>query len=38
VAAYREQLRHYMAAVQALQPGDEVRGAFITGQGVVVPA
>ena len=38
VPAYREQLQRYVAAVQLLQPGDEVRGAFITGQGVVVPA
>ena len=38
VAAYREQLQGYVAAVKQLQPGDEVRGAFITGQGVVVPA
>ena len=38
VPAYREQLQGYMAAVQALQPHDEVRGAFITGQGAVVPA
>jgi ATP-dependent helicase/nuclease subunit A len=35
--AYREQMRRYMAAVQALQPADEVRGAFITGSGEVVP-
>ncbi len=33
VAAYREQMQAYVAAVQALQPGDVVRGAFITGQG-----
>ncbi len=38
VPAYREQLRGYVAAVQALQPHDEVRGAFITGQGAVIPA
>jgi ATP-dependent helicase/nuclease subunit A len=31
--ALREQLSRYVAAVQALQPGDAVRGAFITGQG-----
>ncbi|MDP1899958.1 MAG: UvrD-helicase domain-containing protein [Rubrivivax sp.] len=36
VAAYRDQLAAYVAAVQALQPGDEVRGAFITGQGGLV--
>jgi ATP-dependent helicase/nuclease subunit A len=34
--AYREQLQRYVAAVQALQPGDTVRGAFITGRGEVV--
>jgi ATP-dependent helicase/nuclease subunit A len=34
--AYREQLQRYVAAVQALQPGDAVRGAFITGRGEVV--
>ena len=36
VEAYREQMRRYMAAVAALQPGDTVRGAFITGRGQVV--
>jgi len=36
VLAHREQLQAYMAAVQALQPGDRVRGAFITGQGGLV--
>ena len=34
--AYREQLQRYRAAVQALQPGDTVRGAFITGRGELV--
>jgi ATP-dependent helicase/nuclease subunit A len=34
--AYREQLQRYVAAMQALQPGDAVRGAFITGRGEVV--
>ena len=36
VLAHREQLQAYVAAVQALQPGDRVRGAFITGQGGLV--
>jgi ATP-dependent helicase/nuclease subunit A len=36
--AYREQLQRYVAAVQALQPGDTVRGAFITGRGELVEA
>jgi ATP-dependent helicase/nuclease subunit A len=36
-AAYREQMQRYVAAVQALQPADIVRGAFITGLGEVVP-
>ncbi len=36
--AYREQLQRYVAAVQALQPGDRVRGAFITGRGELVEA
>ena len=31
--AYRAQLQRYVAAVQALQPGDTVRGAFITAGG-----
>ena len=35
-SAYREQLRRYREAVQALQPGDAVRAAFITGAGEVV--
>jgi ATP-dependent helicase/nuclease subunit A len=33
VDAYRAQLALYVAAIQALQPGDRVRGAFITGDG-----
>ncbi len=36
VPAYREQLQRYVAAVQSLQPGDPVRGAFITGGGALV--
>jgi ATP-dependent helicase/nuclease subunit A len=36
VAAYREQMGRYCAAVAALQPGDSVRGGFITGQGELV--
>ena len=36
VPAYRAQMRRYMAAVQALQPADAVRGAFITGGGALV--
>ncbi|MFN3616746.1 MAG: UvrD-helicase domain-containing protein [Aquabacterium sp.] len=34
---YRQQLRRYVAAVSALQPGELVRAAFITGQGEWVP-
>jgi ATP-dependent helicase/nuclease subunit A len=34
--AYREQLARYRRAVQALQPGDAVRGAFITGAGELI--
>jgi len=33
---YRAQVQRYMAAVQALQPGDAVRGALITGQGRLI--
>ncbi len=33
---YSEQVRRYVAAVQALQPGDAVRGAVITGQGALI--
>lgn len=36
VAAYRAQLGAYRDAVQALQPGDAVRAAFITGGGEVI--
>lgn len=36
VPAYREQMARYRAAVAALQPGDTVRGGFITGQGELV--
>ncbi|MDO9093943.1 MAG: UvrD-helicase domain-containing protein [Rubrivivax sp.] len=36
VQAYRDQMLRYMAAVSALQVGEVVRGAFITGQGQVV--
>ena len=36
LAAYRDQLVRYRAAVQAAQPGEEVRAAFITGAGRVV--
>ncbi len=34
--ANREQLRSYRTAVQALQPGDEVKAAFITGAGELI--
>jgi ATP-dependent helicase/nuclease subunit A len=34
--AYREQMARYVAAVSALQPGEPVRAAFITGQGRLV--
>ncbi|HLL18401.1 MAG TPA: 3'-5' exonuclease, partial [Rubrivivax sp.] len=34
--AYHAQLRRYVAAVRLLQPTDEVRAAFITGQGELV--
>jgi ATP-dependent helicase/nuclease subunit A len=36
VPEYRDQLRAYGTAVRALQPGDDVRCAFITGEGAVV--
>lgn len=36
VEAYHEQLRAYVAAVQALQPGEPVRAALISGEGRVV--
>ena len=35
-AANREQLQRYVDAVQRLQPGERVRGAFITGAGELV--
>ena len=34
---YRQQMARYCAAVRASQPGDEVRAAFITGTGRLVP-
>jgi len=36
VAAYRTQLARYRRAVQALQPGEPVRAAFITGSGQLI--
>ncbi|MFP5399996.1 MAG: UvrD-helicase domain-containing protein [Gammaproteobacteria bacterium] len=36
VGAYRDQLARYRAAVQALQPGEAVRAAFVTGGGALV--
>nr|WP_246295024.1 UvrD-helicase domain-containing protein [Schlegelella koreensis] len=36
-AANREQLRRYVAAVRRMQPGDAVLGAFIGGDGELVP-
>ena len=36
LVAYREQMARYVRAVQALQPDDRVRAAFITGAGDVV--
>jgi len=36
VEAYHEQLRGYVAAVQALQPGEPVKAALISGEGRVV--
>ncbi|MED5621760.1 UvrD-helicase domain-containing protein [Ideonella sp. BN130291] len=36
VPAYLEQLRHYRTLVQALQPADRVRAAFITAAGEVI--
>jgi ATP-dependent helicase/nuclease subunit A len=35
---YRDQLAAYRRAVQALQPGEAVRAAFITGQGELIEA
>lgn len=37
LAAYRAQMQRYVAAVSALQPGEVVRAAFITGAGEWVP-
>jgi ATP-dependent helicase/nuclease subunit A len=34
--AYQAQMRHYVDAVSALQPGEVVRAAFITGEGRLV--
>ncbi len=34
---YQAQLRRYVAAVQALQPADRVRGALVTGAGELLP-
>ena len=36
LAAYREQLLRYRAAVKRLQPADTVRCAFITGHGELI--
>jgi ATP-dependent helicase/nuclease subunit A len=36
VLAYQAQMQRYVAAVRALQPQDEVHGAFITGTGDLV--
>jgi len=36
VQAYHQQLRGYVAAVQALQPGEPVKAALISGEGRVV--
>jgi ATP-dependent helicase/nuclease subunit A len=36
VDTFRAQLARYRAAVQALQPGERVRAAFVTGRGEVV--
>lgn len=36
IDGYRAQLQRYRAAVQALQPGDAVRAAIITGQGGLI--
>ena len=36
VAGYTAQLRDYVLAVMALQPGEPVHGAFITGEGELV--
>ncbi len=36
VAAYRDQLAAYRRAVQAVQPGDPVRAAFVSGSGELI--
>jgi ATP-dependent helicase/nuclease subunit A len=36
LAEYREQMLRYRAAVSAVQPGDAVRAAFITGAGELI--
>jgi ATP-dependent helicase/nuclease subunit A len=36
--AYQAQMRQYVEAVSALQPGEVVRAAFITGEGRLVEA
>jgi ATP-dependent helicase/nuclease subunit A len=36
VVAYQAQMQRYVAAMRALQPHDEVQGAFITGTGDLV--
>ena len=33
---YREQMARYVRAVRALEPGDAVRAAFVTGAGAVI--
>ncbi len=38
VAAHCEQLAAYRRAVQALQPGDRVRAAFVSGAGALIEA
>jgi ATP-dependent helicase/nuclease subunit A len=35
--SYRQQLRRYVTAVEGLQPGEVVRGAFISGDGQWLP-
>ena len=37
MAAYHAQMARYVAAVRRLQPGEAVRGAFVTGSGQWVP-
>jgi len=36
LVAYRDQMARYVRAVRALQPGDAVRAAFVTGAGAVI--